>query len=143
MKNAKKIESKMIVPTLMVAGLCLATFPAFSQPVDYNPSAPPNQSSTTVGQPVVPPNDQSINNPPRRTDASGTPSRLNRVSQLIGTPVENLQGVKLGKIEDVVVTLGDGKVSYCVMSVDHGIFKSRNTSPCRCPPCNRLRMDRT
>jgi len=44
------------------------------------------------------------------------PMKLNKVSNLIGITVKNPQGEDLGKIEDIVVDLQKGHVSYAVMS---------------------------
>ena len=56
------------------------------------------------------------------TPATGQPMRMNKCSLLIGTTVENPQGEKLGKIEEVVVDLDNGRVSYCVLNVEHKLF---------------------
>ena len=64
--------------------------------------------------------------PAQATTASNQPRLASKCSQLIGAKVENQQGQCLGKISDVVVNFDDQRVSYCVMSVKHGIFgKSR------------------
>jgi sporulation protein YlmC with PRC-barrel domain len=66
-----------------------------------------------------------INQPPpqvQTTPAPGQPMKLNKCSQLIGTTVENSQGEKLGKIDEVVVDFETGRVSYCVLSAEHKLF---------------------
>ncbi|HEY3860280.1 MAG TPA: PRC-barrel domain-containing protein [Verrucomicrobiae bacterium] len=69
-----------------------------------------------------------INQSEQRTEstmsAPGQPQKLNKCSELIGSRVENDQGDKLGKVEEVVVDLNNGKVSYCVMSVEHSLFST-------------------
>ena len=47
---------------------------------------------------------------------------MNKCSQLIGAAVEDPQGDKLGKIDEVVVDFESGRVSYCVLSVEHKLF---------------------
>jgi sporulation protein YlmC with PRC-barrel domain len=60
--------------------------------------------------------------PAAGTNAACTPvTSMNKCSRLIGITVQNPQGEKLGKIKDVVVDLNNGRVSYCVLSVDHRI----------------------
>jgi sporulation protein YlmC with PRC-barrel domain len=56
--------------------------------------------------------------------APGQPLRMNKCSHLIGTEVENSQGDKLGKIEEVVVDFENGRVSYCVLRVEHKLFST-------------------
>lgn len=41
----------------------------------------------------------------------------NRASKLVGMDVENRSGEKLGKIEDLVVDMNTGRISYAVLSV--------------------------
>ncbi len=50
------------------------------------------------------------------------PQRLNKCSGFIGATVENPQGDRLGKIDDVVMDLNAGRVSYAVLSVEHKLF---------------------
>jgi sporulation protein YlmC with PRC-barrel domain len=60
--------------------------------------------------------------PQATTTAPAQPQEISKCSQLIGTKVENQQGDRLGKISDVVVSFDNNRVSYCVLSVNHGIF---------------------
>ncbi len=47
---------------------------------------------------------------------------VSKCTQLIGSKVENREGQPLGKITDAVVSFDNERVSYCVLSVNHGIF---------------------
>src|ERR1700733_13373858 len=63
-----------------------------------------------------------VQEPPQEAQTTATPSqplKLNKCSQLIGATVENPKGDKLGKIDEVVVDFQNGRVSYCVLSVEH------------------------
>ncbi len=103
MKKAKKLNSKLVAATLCVAAAGFLAAQAQDAPITENRNSQPQQQTET-------------------TPASDQPVKMNKCSQLIGTAVENPQGDKLGKIEDVVVDFGNGRVSYCVLSVEHGIF---------------------
>ena len=52
------------------------------------------------------------------------PIKINKCSALIGSRVENPQGEKLGKIEELVVDFDTGRVSYCVLGVSHGLLST-------------------
>ncbi len=52
-----------------------------------------------------------------------------RSSTLIGTKVENRQGQCLGRISDIVVDISNNQVSYCVLSVKHGLFAKTRYIP--------------
>lgn len=44
------------------------------------------------------------------------PTKLDKVSGLIGVEVRDMQGEKLGDIDDIVIDFEEGKVSYLVMA---------------------------
>jgi sporulation protein YlmC with PRC-barrel domain len=103
MKNATKLNSKLVVATLCVAAAGFLAAQTPDAPITGNRNSQPQQQTET-------------------TPAPDQPMKMNKCSQLIGTAVENPQGDKLGKIEDVVLDFDHGRVSYCVLSVEHGIF---------------------
>jgi sporulation protein YlmC with PRC-barrel domain len=105
MKKTRKIDSKWVVATLCVATAGWMAAQAQVAPMGSMNQPPTKQSSDTIPAP-------------------GQPIKMNKCSQLIGTTVENPQGDKLGKIDEVVVDFDNGRVSYCVMSVEHGIFST-------------------
>src|SRR5580658_10132332 len=63
-----------------------------------------------------------IQQPAATTAAPSQPQVASKCSQLIGTTVRNQRGQRLGKIADVVVTFDTEHVSYCVLSMKHGMF---------------------
>ncbi len=117
MKKTMKFDTKLAVATLVIT--CVSMIPGYSQ----NYTTPQGQSVPISSQPVAP---EALpqNAPAEKIEAPDAPTRLNKCSQLIGTTVQNMQGQKLGKIEDVVINLDDGKVSYCVLKADRGILES-------------------
>jgi sporulation protein YlmC with PRC-barrel domain len=50
-------------------------------------------------------------------DLTGSVSKANKASSLIGMDVRNAQDERLGEIKDLVVDLNSGKISYAVLSV--------------------------
>jgi sporulation protein YlmC with PRC-barrel domain len=42
---------------------------------------------------------------------------LHRATRLVGAPVENLRGESLGKIEDLIIDPGDGRVAAAIVSM--------------------------
>lgn len=50
--------------------------------------------------------------------------RAMRASEVIGADVRNAQGRDIGQIEDMVISMQDGRVRYAVLSVDPGWFQS-------------------
>jgi sporulation protein YlmC with PRC-barrel domain len=106
MKKARKFDSKVVV-----ASLCLAAAGWMAAQAQDAPMTGENKP-----QP-----------PAETTPAPDQPQKINKCSQLIGTTVENPEGDKLGKIGEVVVDFDNGRVSYCVLNVEHGIFaKGKN-----------------
>jgi sporulation protein YlmC with PRC-barrel domain len=101
MKKTRKFNSNVVIATLCVAAA--GWIMAQSQ----------DTPSTGVNQPQQ---------QPATTTTPGQPLKLNKCSQLIGTTVENPQGDKLGKIDEVVVDFDNSRVSYCVLSVEHKLF---------------------
>jgi sporulation protein YlmC with PRC-barrel domain len=94
--------------SMVIAGaLCLASAGWTEAQAQYIPNTQPEISRPTATMPAA---SQSI--------------KMNKCSQLMGTTVENPQGQKLGKIDDVVVDFNNGRVSYCVLTVDHGLLAS-------------------
>jgi sporulation protein YlmC with PRC-barrel domain len=79
---------------------------------------PPQQPQQPVR--AVPPDQDPGRADPAATPLTGSPGarpmKLNKVSNLIGITVEDPQGENLGEIEDIVVDLQRGHVSYAVMS---------------------------
>jgi sporulation protein YlmC with PRC-barrel domain len=64
---------------------------------------------------------------PRTTEyqrQSGSPTNINKASSLIGMEVRNQSDEKLGKIEDIVLDLNSGKISYAVLNAG-GPFRSK------------------
>jgi sporulation protein YlmC with PRC-barrel domain len=101
MRKTRKFSSKVVV-----AALCLAATGWLDARAQDAPVAGANQPQPR----------------PATTTASEQPLKVNKCSQLIGITVENQQGDKLGKIDDVVVDFDNARVSYCVLSVEHKIF---------------------
>src|ERR1700742_5158768 len=97
MKKTMKFNSKFVATTLVTT--CLFALPGYSQsatsPQALTPSTPPPGS--IENQPVP------QNAPAERIESPEAPTKLNKCSQLIGSSIKNMQGQKLGKIEDVVV----------------------------------------
>jgi sporulation protein YlmC with PRC-barrel domain len=106
MRNARQIG-----PTIAVAGLIAA---AAGWMVVRAQDAP----MSDTGQ------KQQLNQSGQQGSMTGQPLSINKCSELIGSRVENLQGDKLGKIDNVVVDFDSGRVSYCVLAVSRGIFRS-------------------
>ncbi|MGO8697569.1 MAG: PRC-barrel domain-containing protein [Limisphaerales bacterium] len=104
MKNARQFRLQIIV-----AALCMTALGLMNLPAQIVPNAPT--------QPEI----------PRQADAmtsAGQPLRVNKCSQLVGTRVENPRGQTLGTIEDVVVDFNTGRVSYCVLGIGRGAFRT-------------------
>ena len=100
-KIGKKLNIRVAVTTLcVVAAGCLTGLAQDAPYTSINQNKPQAES----------------------TPAPGQPTQFNKCSQLIGTAVENPQGDKLGKIEEVVVDFNNGRVSYCVLGVEQGMF---------------------
>lgn len=112
-----KFDAKFVATTLVTT--CLFTLPGYSQSA-ITPQGQPAPISTQPVSPQVLPQ----NAPAERIESPDAPTKLNKCSQLIGTSVKNMQGQRMGKIEDIVVNLDDGRVSYCVVSVDRGLLAS-------------------
>ena len=55
---------------------------------------------------------------------AGAPMKANKATGLIGMPVKNQNDEKLGEIEDLVVDLQSGKVSYAVLDAG-GVLKDK------------------
>jgi len=51
------------------------------------------------------------------TDKDKHPTTANRASEIIGMEVRNNENEKLGKVEDLIVNLGAGHVSYAILSM--------------------------
>ncbi|MGO8699903.1 MAG: PRC-barrel domain-containing protein [Limisphaerales bacterium] len=121
MKRAIKFDAKVALATVCVAAAGLLAAQA------QDSTATGNGASTGTGSSSI---TENRNNP--GMDQTGTSSsatsdgimKMNKCSKLIGTDVQNQQGDKLGKIEDVVVDLNNGKVSYCVLEVEHSLFST-------------------
>jgi sporulation protein YlmC with PRC-barrel domain len=101
MKKARNFDSKVVAVALGVATAAWMLARAQDAPI------------SGVNQP------QQL---PATTTDSGQPIRLDKCSQLIGTSVENAQGDKLGKIDEVVIDFDNGRVAYCVLCVEHRLF---------------------
>jgi sporulation protein YlmC with PRC-barrel domain len=54
----------------------------------------------------------------------GSPSNINKASTLVGMEVRNQADEKLGKIDDIVLDLESGRVSYAVLNTG-GLFRSK------------------
>jgi sporulation protein YlmC with PRC-barrel domain len=102
-KIGRKFNSSMAVATLVTVAVAAGWLVARSQEVPITGINQPRQQTET-------------------TAASDQPQRINKCSQLIGTAVENPQGDRLGKIDEVVVDFDKARVSYCVLSVERGMF---------------------
>jgi sporulation protein YlmC with PRC-barrel domain len=102
MKKARRFDAKVVVATMCLATAAWIAAQAQDGPLTGASQSQPQTSTTTT--------------------APGQPLKMNKCSQLIGKTVENPQGDKLGKIEDVVVDFNTGRVSYCVLSVEHKLF---------------------
>ena len=121
MKKATKFDAKVMLATVGVAAAGLLAAQAQDSTATGNGTTAGTGSSSVT---------ENRNNP--SMDQTGTSSsatsdgimRINKCSKLIGTDVQNQQGDKLGKIEDVVVDLHNGKVSYCVLEVEHSLFST-------------------
>jgi len=105
MKGKCMIKSRKVRGTLAAAALCVASAgwavaQAQEASTDQAPIPQPAPTATTPAQPDM----------------------KSRCSQLIGARVENQNGEKLGTIADVVVSVGNERVSYCVLKVKHGIL---------------------
>jgi sporulation protein YlmC with PRC-barrel domain len=101
MKKASTFDAPVVIATL-----CLVTTGWMLARAQDAPIAGVNQPQSQT---------------PTTTDPS-QPLKMNKCSQIMGAAVENPQGDKLGKIEEVVVDFDNGRVAYCVMSVEHGLF---------------------
>jgi hypothetical protein len=102
MKKHKKFNSILAAATfcVMSAGATVALAQTATTDQPENQTQPTTASATASCQSDV----------------------ANNCSHLIGTKVENQQGQKLGKIIDVVVSPDNQRISYCVLSVRHGMF---------------------
>jgi sporulation protein YlmC with PRC-barrel domain len=114
MKKTSKIDRKL--SSTLVATLCVAAGLVTAQAQDA-PLSGPTQARPQTPEAVS----QSQRLVTDKTEAC-QPTKMNKCSELIGTAVENPQGDKLGKIEEVVVDFDNGRVSYCVMGVEHKLF---------------------
>jgi sporulation protein YlmC with PRC-barrel domain len=118
MKKTSKFDSK-----IMIAAMCLAAAGLMAQTQDNPVGGTRNQNAPiTSDSQSQQGGTQSQSQQSGSTNAPGQPQRINKCSSLIGTTVENQQGDKLGKIDEVVVDFDTGRVSYCVLSVEHKLF---------------------
>ncbi len=90
------MKRKYHISSLMIACLALTTLVRADDPIPASRQATHADSDLTL--------------------AHMAPTKLNKASVLIGTKVKNLQGDTLGEIEDIVVDLAQGKVSYVVLA---------------------------
>ena len=99
------IKSKKVSAFLIAAALCaVSTGGTVAQAQEASAVQPQKQPPTGA------------------TNATDPPQVVSKCSQLIGAKVENQQGQEIGKIDDVVVSFHSDRVSYCLLSVKHGIF---------------------
>jgi predicted outer membrane protein len=104
-KGQRMIKSKKISASLVAATLCV---------VSAGGTAAQAQEAST---------DQPLIQLPTDATTESAPSQVvSKCSRLIGARVENQQRQELGRIEDVVVSFHNERVSYCVLSIKHGIF---------------------
>jgi sporulation protein YlmC with PRC-barrel domain len=95
--------------------------PGYMPPSGYVPPSG-NQNMTPAPGTQVPSDQYQRSNMPAQTDerygmtASDNLKDL-RVSELTGKKVDNLQGEKLGKLNDVVIDAQQGKVAYGILSL--------------------------
>jgi len=106
MKKCRKLNSILAAATLCAVSAGASVALAASTDPTVAKECSTNTTTTTTTTATTP--DQS--------------QLVSKCSQLIGTPVENQQGQRLGKIADVVVSFDNQKVSYCVLSTRHGFF---------------------
>jgi sporulation protein YlmC with PRC-barrel domain len=111
MKEAIKFSPKWMVVTL-----CLAASAAAWAHGPNDPVAGEDSSSITANRNNPPPDESAASSDMERS------LKMNRCSHILGALVENPQGDKLGKIHDVVLNFNNSQVSYCVLSVEHGLF---------------------
>lgn len=52
---------------------------------------------------------------------SGSDIKYLRLSQLIGTPIKNSEGVQIGKLNNVMLDINAGKVAYGILSLDRSL----------------------
>jgi sporulation protein YlmC with PRC-barrel domain len=146
MKTANKIDRKFNF-SVGVAALCLVAsgwIAAQAQPVvgpfAPQPPPPPLVGNHTAAETAQLRRAEAAQVPPATENPSqlshGSPMKLNKCSQLVGTAVENRLGDKLGKIDEVVVDFDSGRVSYCVLRVDRGIVA---TTKCLAVPLRALK----
>jgi len=120
--KANKFE-KNITTTVAIAALCTIAGGVYGQqtaPISGTSQTDQSQYQQNQVQ-RVPTADARI---PDADVNAGQPMRLNKASGFIGAAVENPQGDRLGKIDDVVLDFNAGRVSYCVLSVDHKMFSA-------------------
>jgi sporulation protein YlmC with PRC-barrel domain len=122
MKKANKIGKK-IHSNWAIATLCMATAGWMTAQAQDSGANQPQTSQHAANQQTAQQAAQ-IQNGHGTMGETGQPQRINKCSDLIGTTVENQQGDKLGKIDEVVVDFQNGKVAYCVMTVEHKIFST-------------------
>ena len=107
---------KNLSATVAVAALCTIASGAYAQ--QTTPVAGTSQTDQSQYQQ----NQVQRVQTSQQTPNADQPQRLNKVSDFIGTTVENPQGDRLGKIDEVVMDLNSGRVSYAVLSVEHKLF---------------------
>ena len=115
MIKANKIEKKLTT-TVAIAAFCTMASGAYAQQ-----TAPVTGTSQTDQSQYQQNQVQHVQTTPSNMNPD-QPQRLNKCSGFIGTAVENPQGDRLGKIDDVVIDLNAGRVSYAVLSVEHKLF---------------------
>lgn len=120
MKKAIKNSSKAMIATLCVAATSLLAQNSTTSTATGNGTTT-GTSSTSVTENR---NNQPVDQSNMSSSEDSGIMKLNKGSKLIGSEVQNPQGDKLGKIEDIVVDYNKGKVSYCVLEVEHSLFST-------------------
>jgi hypothetical protein len=66
-----------------------------------------------------------ISSSSRHLSATGRQNTPQRVSKVIGAPVNDASGNQIGQIEDILVTPGTGKIDFAVVSLSGSTSESR------------------
>lgn len=112
-------RSSLFNRTLWVAGLAVGLSGVLQ--AQYAP-VPPKEKPGEKPDVQIPGEKSEL--PAARHGMAAQPKEINKATGLIGLQVANPQGKQLGKIRDLVIDLNSGRVSYCVMGMDGGLFSN-------------------
>ena len=137
MKNLTKVSAcslALLCGALAVPAWAADDVERATEAQRQNPPPPTSSDLNRQSGSATGSSDYQHQNDPSRTGSSttssssyrqiGSPTSVNKASSIVGMEVRNQADEKLGKIEDLVVDLESGRISYAVLSTG-GMFRSK------------------